>query len=87
MTMIVVSHEMHFAYRVANRVVMFDEGVIVEEGPPAEMFTRAKHERTQRFLSQLLSWEAEEGELVAHDAGASAPAATGPRPEAAGPTT
>jgi ABC-type polar amino acid transport system ATPase subunit len=83
MTMIVVSHEMHFAYRVANRVVMFDEGVIVEEGPPADMFTRAKHERTRRFLSQLLSWEAEEGELVAHDAAAGAASV---EPEAAAPT-
>lgn len=67
MTMLIVSHEMHFAFRVANRVVMFDEGVIIEEGPPAEMFSRAREERTRRFLSQLLSWEAEEGELVAHD--------------------
>ena len=63
MTMIVVSHEMHFAYRVANRIVMFDDGVIIEEGAPAEIFTRARHDRTRRFLSQLLSWEAEEGEL------------------------
>jgi polar amino acid transport system ATP-binding protein len=63
MTMIVVSHEMHFAYRVADQVVMFDQGQIVEEGPPAEIFTRAKEERTRRFLSQLLSWEAEAGEL------------------------
>ena len=63
MTMLVVSHEMHFAYRVANRIVMFDEGVIIEQGPPAEIFTRATEERTRRFLSQLLSWEAEEGEL------------------------
>jgi ABC-type polar amino acid transport system ATPase subunit len=63
MTMIVVSHEMHFAYRVANRVVMFDEGVIVESGSPVEIFTRAREERTRRFLSQLLTWEVEEGEL------------------------
>jgi general L-amino acid transport system ATP-binding protein len=63
MTMIVVSHEMHFAYRVANRVVMFDDGVIVESGAPAEIFTKAREERTRRFLNQLLSWEAEAGEL------------------------
>ena len=63
MTMLVVSHEMHFAYRVAKRVVMFDDGVIIESGPPAEIFTSAREERTRRFLNQLLSWEAEEGEL------------------------
>jgi polar amino acid transport system ATP-binding protein len=63
MTMLVVSHEMHFASRVAKRVAMFDGGLIVEEGPTAEIFTRAKEERTRRFLSQLLSWETEEGEL------------------------
>jgi polar amino acid transport system ATP-binding protein len=64
MTMLVVSHEMHFASRVAHRVAMFDHGVIVEEGPTTELFTRAREERTRRFLSQLLSWETEQGELV-----------------------
>jgi ABC-type polar amino acid transport system ATPase subunit len=63
MTMVVVSHEMHFASRVADRVAMFDQGVIVEQGPTAEIFTRAREERTRRFLSQLLSWETEGGEL------------------------
>ena len=56
MTMLVVTHEMHFGEKVANRVVMFDEGVIIEEGPPKRVFTRADHERTRRFLSQL-HWE------------------------------
>jgi polar amino acid transport system ATP-binding protein len=37
---------------------MFDQGVIIEEGPPEKIFSRADHERTKRFLSQL-SWEAE----------------------------
>ena len=64
MTMLVVSHEMHFASRVANRVAMFDDGLIVEEGPTDQIFSRAKEERTRRFLSQLLSWEAEEGALA-----------------------
>jgi ABC-type polar amino acid transport system ATPase subunit len=58
MTMIVVTHEMHFGERVADRVIMFDQGVIIEEGPPEKIFSRADHERTKRFLSQL-SWEAE----------------------------
>lgn len=62
MTMIVVSHEMHFAGRVADRIVMFDQGIIVEEGAPREIFQGAREERTRRFLSRLLSWEA--GELI-----------------------
>ena len=65
MTMLVVSHEMHFASRVADRVVMFDEGVIVEDGPTAEIFSMAREERTRQFLSRLLSWETERGELNA----------------------
>jgi ABC-type polar amino acid transport system ATPase subunit len=64
MTMLVVSHEMHFASRVAHRVAMFDEGVIIEEGPTAEIFKSAREDRTRRFLSQLLSWETEEGQLL-----------------------
>ncbi len=55
MTMVVVTHEMHFGRRVADRVVMLDQGVIVEEGPPDVIFTRPTQERTKRFLSQL-SW-------------------------------
>jgi polar amino acid transport system ATP-binding protein len=54
MTMIVVSHEMGFAREVADRVVMMDEGVILEEGSPEELFSHAKHERTQAFLSKIL---------------------------------
>jgi general L-amino acid transport system ATP-binding protein len=54
MTMLVVTHEMGFARAVANRMAFFDEGVIVEEGPPAQIFEAPKHERTKRFLSQIL---------------------------------
>lgn len=57
MTMIVVSHEMQFARRVADRVVMLDQGMVVEEAPPEVIFTRPKEERTKRFLQRLLSWE------------------------------
>jgi polar amino acid transport system ATP-binding protein len=57
MTMIVVSHEMQFARRVANRIVMFDEGTIVEQGPPGEVFTNPRTERAKRFLHRLTSWE------------------------------
>jgi polar amino acid transport system ATP-binding protein len=56
MTMVIVTHEMGFAERVADRVIMFDEGKIVEQGPPAQIFHRAAEERTRRFLSQL-HWE------------------------------
>ncbi len=54
MTMMVVSHEMGFARRVANRVLFMDEGVLVEEGTPEEIFDHPREERTQRFLSNIL---------------------------------
>ncbi len=54
MTMLVVTHEMGFAREVADRVVFFDGGNIVEEASPAEFFTAPKHERTQLFLQQVL---------------------------------
>ncbi len=54
MTMIVVSHEMGFAREVADRIVFMDEGVIVEEGPPEDLFLRPQQARTQAFLSKIL---------------------------------
>jgi len=54
MTMIVVSHEMGFAREVANRVVMMDDGVVVEEGTPDQMFNSPTQERTKTFLSKIL---------------------------------
>lgn len=54
MTMVVVTHEMGFAREVADRVIFMDEGVIVEEGSPAEIFGSPKHPRTQAFLSKIL---------------------------------
>jgi ABC-type polar amino acid transport system ATPase subunit len=54
MTMIVVSHEMGFAREVADRVVFVDEGQIVEEGTPDDVFSRPQHERTRSFLSKIL---------------------------------
>ena len=54
MTMICVTHEMGFARAVADRMVFFDEGVIVEQGPPAQIFEAPQHDRTKRFLSQIL---------------------------------
>ena len=54
MTMLCVTHEMGFARAVANRMVYFDEGRIVEEGPPSQIFEAPVHDRTRRFLSQIL---------------------------------
>ena len=54
MTMIVVSHEMGFARRVADRVLFMDEGLIVEAGTPGEIFDTPAEERTRRFLSSVL---------------------------------
>jgi polar amino acid transport system ATP-binding protein len=53
MTMIVVTHEMGFAREVAHRVVFMDGGVVVEQGPPEEVFDRPQHERTQDFLGHI----------------------------------
>ena len=54
MTMIIVSHEMGFAREVADRVLFFDGGVIVEENSPKELFGNPQHRRTQEFLSKVL---------------------------------
>ncbi len=54
MTMVVVTHDMGFARQVAHRVLFMDEGRIVEEGSPAELFDSPREERTQRFLSSVL---------------------------------
>ena len=54
MTMIIVTHEVGFAKEVADRVIMFDEGKIVEEAPPNDFFNNPQHERAQLFLSQIL---------------------------------
>lgn len=54
MTMVVVTHEMGFAKEVANRVLFMDEGVIVEQGSPEEIFGNPQNKRTQDFLSKVL---------------------------------
>jgi general L-amino acid transport system ATP-binding protein len=54
MTMIVVTHEIGFARHVADRVVLFDDGLLVEEAPPDKFFDQPEHDRTKRFLSQIL---------------------------------
>ncbi|HEX5948629.1 MAG TPA: ATP-binding cassette domain-containing protein, partial [Actinomycetota bacterium] len=54
MTMVVITHEIGFAKEVADRVLFFEEGRIVEEGTPEEFFSNPREERTKRFLSQIL---------------------------------
>jgi len=54
MTMIVVTHEIGFAREVADTVVFMDAGVVVEQGPPSEVISNPRHERTKTFLSQVL---------------------------------
>jgi polar amino acid transport system ATP-binding protein len=54
MTMVVVTHEMGFASDVADNVTFMDEGVIVEAGPPAQLLSEPKNERTRRFLGLVL---------------------------------
>jgi polar amino acid transport system ATP-binding protein/polar amino acid transport system permease protein len=53
MTMIVVTHEMRFAREVGDRVLFMDHGLVVEEGPPEQIFEHPKHERTRQFLDML----------------------------------
>jgi ABC-type polar amino acid transport system ATPase subunit len=54
MTMVIVTHEMGFARRVAGRVIFMDEGLLVEDAPPGELFDRPREARTRRFLSKVL---------------------------------
>ncbi len=55
MTMVVVSHEMGFARAAANRVVFMDEGIIIEETTPEDMFASTQNKRTKQFLSKVLN--------------------------------
>ncbi|MGV2541884.1 amino acid ABC transporter ATP-binding protein, partial [Bacillus pumilus] len=54
-TMVVVTHEIKFAQEVADEVIFIDGGVIVEQGPPEEIFKRPKEERTKQFLNRILN--------------------------------
>src|SRR5690625_167801 len=55
MTMVVVTHEMGFARDVCDRVLFFDEGIIMEDGEPEKIFTHPENERTQEFLRKVLN--------------------------------
>ena len=54
MTMVVVSHKIGFARAAAHRVILMDEGEIIEQGPPDELFSHPTSERTRAFLSHVL---------------------------------
>ena len=53
-TMIIVTHEMHFAREVSSKVVFMSDGLVVEEGTPEDLFTHPKEEKTQQFLQRML---------------------------------
>ncbi len=62
--MIVVTHEMGFAREVADRVVMMDDGAIVEQGPPSQVIANPQHKRTKAFLSRMRQEEAAHAEAI-----------------------
>jgi polar amino acid transport system ATP-binding protein len=61
LTMLMVTHEMRFAREISDRICMFDNGVIIEEGPPEGMFLKPRHARTQSFLRAVLDPDAAAG--------------------------
>ena len=54
MTMVIATHEMAFARDIADRVCFLDEGVILEEGPPEQIFSAPREARTQQFLARIV---------------------------------
>jgi polar amino acid transport system ATP-binding protein len=54
MTMVIATHEMGFARDIAHRICFLDEGVILEEGTPEQIFSQPRQERTQRFLESII---------------------------------
>jgi len=54
MTMLIATHEMAFARDIADRVCFLDEGVILEEGPPEQIFSAPREPRTQQFLARIV---------------------------------
>jgi polar amino acid transport system ATP-binding protein len=54
MTMLIATHEMGFARDIAHRVCFLDEGVLLEQGPPEQIFSAPREERTQQFLQRII---------------------------------
>ena len=67
--MLIVTHEMHFAREVGDRLIFMDGGKIVEQGIPAEVLDRPQQERTQRFLAALCRWPIHWRSLTSHEEG------------------
>ena len=63
MTMVIATHEMGFAREVADRVCFIDGGRVLEEGPPAQMFTNPREERTRQFLDRVIRRGEDERDL------------------------
>jgi polar amino acid transport system ATP-binding protein len=55
MTMLIATHEMGFAREIADRVCFLDEGVVLEEGPPEQIFSTPQEPRTQQFLQRIVA--------------------------------
>ena len=55
MTMMIATHEMGFARDIASRVCFLDEGVILEQGPPGQIFSEPQEERTKQFLQRIIA--------------------------------
>ena len=66
-TMIVVTHEMHFAREAADRVVFMEQGVVAEQGPPEQVLDTPKEEATRQFLRRFLDVPHREDVLAAHE--------------------
>jgi L-cystine transport system ATP-binding protein len=58
-TMIITTHEMSFAYEIADRIVFMEKGVVVESGTPDEVFHHPKQQRTKEFLSRYVQYQPE----------------------------
>ena len=84
MTMVVVTHEMAFAKGVSDRVVFMDKGIILEQGAPADIFSRPREARTREFLARYLDEPADEAGVAPAYA---APATAAPAPAAPADTT
>ncbi|MDY0316676.1 MAG: polar amino acid ABC transporter ATP-binding protein, partial [Acholeplasmatales bacterium] len=54
MTMVIVTHEMSFAYEISNRIILMDEGEIVEEGSPEQIFKTSQNPKTRNFIGNFL---------------------------------
>jgi polar amino acid transport system ATP-binding protein len=54
MTMLVVTHEMHFAEQVSDRIVVMADGAVIEDGPPQQVLRNPEHARTKRFLAAVI---------------------------------